>query len=171
LNIGSRVTSIGSIAFSGCNFNNIDIDGANPTYGLATNVGDAEIVVEKEIIGGKEVCLKDYNSRDIVGSLAIGQLIIPSGVTSIGPSAFGGCRGFTGSLTIPDSVISVGDDAFNGCSGFTNITLANRSAIPTWTGTNIFQEFSGGGTVSISGGSITADDVLIYLISKGLPDN
>jgi hypothetical protein len=160
--IGSNVNSIGNDAFRECNFDDIDIDSTNPTYGLATNVGEAKIVVGKEIIGGEEVCLKDYNSHDIAGSLAIGQLIIPSSVTIIGDEAFRGCTGLTGSITIPDSVNSIGIGAFGGCggltgsltipnsvtnignlafqfcSGFTNITLYGFDANPSWAGSNIF---------------------------------
>ena len=47
---------------------------------------------------------------------------IPSGVTSIGNSAFYGCTGLT-DITIPSSVISIGNEVFNSCSGLTDITI------------------------------------------------
>jgi hypothetical protein len=40
---------------------------------------------------------------------------IPSGVTSIGDSAFSGCTGLT-SVTIPDSATSIGGYAFFDCA-------------------------------------------------------
>ena len=48
--------------------------------------------------------------------------MIPSGVTSIGEYAFGGCRGLT-SLTISDGVTSIGYGAFSVCSGLKSVTI------------------------------------------------
>ena len=49
---------------------------------------------------------------------------IPSGVTSIGGSAFYGCTGLT-NIEIPNSVMSIGYEAFYGCTGLTNIVILN----------------------------------------------
>ena len=46
----------------------------------------------------------------------------PSGVTSIGESAFSDCSSLT-SITIPDSVTSIGESAFYKCSSLTSITI------------------------------------------------
>ena len=46
--------------------------------------------------------------------------IIPNNVTSIGRTAFSGCRGLT-SITLPNSVTNIGDYAFSYCSGLTTI--------------------------------------------------
>ena len=50
------------------------------------------------------------------------EVIIESGVTSIGEYAFRYCAGLT-SITIPNSVTSIGDHAFSVCTGLTSITI------------------------------------------------
>jgi hypothetical protein len=57
---------------------------------------------------------------------------IPSSVTSIGNSAFSGCRGLT-SVTIPSSVTSIGNSAFSGCRGLTSVTIPSSvTSIGVW---------------------------------------
>ena len=58
---------------------------------------------------------KDYEIR---------KATVKYGITSIGESAFLGCRGMT-ELTLPNSVMSIGDGAFSGCRGLTELTLPN----------------------------------------------
>ena len=50
---------------------------------------------------------------------SIKNIIIKSGVTSIGGAAFYGCSGLT-SITIPNSVTSIGYNAFSGTGWFNN---------------------------------------------------
>jgi len=54
-------------------------------------------------------------------------VVINSGVTSIGGSAFEGCGGLTG-IEIPSSVTSIGESAFYNCSGLTDITYTGTKA-------------------------------------------
>ena len=49
----------------------------------------------------------------------VGELNIPSSVTTIGQVAFCDCSGFTGSLILPEGLTSIEWAAFAGCSGFT----------------------------------------------------
>ncbi|MDR2369250.1 MAG: leucine-rich repeat domain-containing protein, partial [Mycoplasmataceae bacterium] len=114
LNIPDSVTTIGQDSFKYCNFNNVNVSSSNNHYGLATNVGDAHILVAKN----GDQCLKNYGSNDIIGKIAFGTLTIPDSedVTLIGEGAFGGCSGLTGTLTIPSRVTSIGEGAFRECS-------------------------------------------------------
>ena len=58
---------------------------------------------------------KDYEIR---------KATVEYGITSIGESAFLGCRGMT-ELTLPNSVTSIGGNAFEGCNGLTELILPN----------------------------------------------
>jgi hypothetical protein len=51
---------------------------------------------------------------------------MPSGLLSIGASAFNGCTSIT-AINIPNSVFSIGASAFNGCKSLTSITIPNNS--------------------------------------------
>ena len=73
---------------------------------------------------------KDYEIR---------KATVKYGITSIGESAFLGCRGMT-ELTLPNSVTSIGESAFKGCSGLTELTLPNSV---TSIGTGTFADCSG----------------------------
>ena len=59
-----------------------------------------------------------------LGCRGMTELTLPNSVTSIGGNAFEGCSGLT-ELILPNSVTSIGDGAFRGCSGLTELTLPN----------------------------------------------
>jgi len=50
------------------------------------------------------------------------SIIIPQGVTSIGNTAFWGCKGLT-SIIIPQGVTSIGNGAFSNCTGLITISF------------------------------------------------
>ena len=56
------------------------------------------------------------------GCKSLTSITIPDSVVSIGNYTFAGCKSLT-SITIPDSVVSIGHDAFHGCTGLTSITI------------------------------------------------
>ena len=53
-----------------------------------------------------------------------GKIIFDKPITTIGKSAFRGCRNLT-SITIPDSVTEIGDGAFTYCWSLTSVTIGN----------------------------------------------
>jgi hypothetical protein len=105
--IPASVTSIGDSAFYSCtSLTAITVDAASSNYSSRTGVlfNKAQTLLI-QCPGGKT-----------------GSYTIPTGVTSIGDSAFYFCRDLT-SVAIPDGVTSIGDDAFSYCSGLTSVTI------------------------------------------------
>ena len=52
------------------------------------------------------------------------DVVIPDGVTSVGPRAFYGCGSLT-SVTIPDSVTSIGEETFYNCANLKSAKIGN----------------------------------------------
>ncbi|MBP3467137.1 MAG: leucine-rich repeat domain-containing protein, partial [Paludibacteraceae bacterium] len=61
------------------------------------------------------------------GCKALTSIEIPNSVTSIGLGAFLGCEALT-SIEIPNSVTSIGSYAFEGCEALTNINISDGNA-------------------------------------------
>ena len=87
--------------------------GDNVTYSLDTSTGVLTISGTGDM----------YSYGPFYENTNIKSVIIESGVTSIGDSAFDGCGSLT-DVTIPNSVTSIGRSAFCGC-GFTSVTIPN----------------------------------------------
>ena len=129
--IADSVTTIGSDAFYGClNLHVIHISdltawcniefssrwiSVDGGYGLYL---DGEKITDLVIPSGI-ASIGDFAFSDCIGLTSI---TIPDSVTTIGRSAFSCCSGLT-SITIPDSVTTIGDSAFSCCSGLTSITI------------------------------------------------
>ena len=106
--IPDSVTSIGR-AFSGC-------ESLNAVY-------ISDIAAWCGISFGANPLL--YANNLYLNGTLVTDLVIPSGVTSIGDRAFSGCTSLT-SVTIPNSVTSIGDGAFYDCTSLTSVTIGKE---------------------------------------------
>ncbi|MBQ5779187.1 MAG: leucine-rich repeat protein [Paludibacteraceae bacterium] len=107
--LGDDITSIGYEKFSDC-------------YGL-TSINVAEDNLNYASIDGV-LYSKDKKTLIMCPQGKTGSVTIPNSVTSIGGSAFSGCKGLT-SITIPNGVTSIENDTFKGCTGLTSIEIPN----------------------------------------------
>ena len=147
--IPSSVTSIGDRAFCGCSsLKYISIPSSVTSIGDRAFDSCSSlkyISIPKSVIGlngnpfaewnGKLECLspnfvyeddilfnKDKSRIISFRNQNIKSYVIPSSVTSIGDSAFWGCRSLS-EIVIPSSVTSIGDVAFLGCRSLSEIVI------------------------------------------------
>ncbi|MBR3439473.1 MAG: leucine-rich repeat protein, partial [Clostridia bacterium] len=104
VNFPDTVKSIGEYAFGGCGLTELSVSKHNSVYHSSYK------------------CLIETASGKLI--LGSNRSVIPNNgsVTSIGNSAFSGCKTIT-SIVIPDGVTSIGDSAFGGCDQLTSITI------------------------------------------------
>ena len=130
ITIPDNVTRIGSYAFEGCSgLTSITIPNGVTSIEWNAFVDCRSLTVYYTgnvaswcSIGGLGNLMPYSSTLYIDGKIVEGELIIPDGVTSIGYSAFYGCRGLT-NIIIPNSVTSIGSNAFNNCTGLVSITI------------------------------------------------
>ncbi len=129
IQIPAGVISIGTKAFDSCSsLTAITVDAANTSYssvaGFLTNYAQTTLLICPP---GKS-----------------GEITVPSGMTSIGASAFLNCTKVTG-ITFPVSLTtSIGDSAFRSC---TALTHANFTANAPSMGLNVFFSTASGFTI------------------------
>ena len=141
LTIPEKLNSIGSSAFYGCsNITQLTWNAIN----LTTNGGITTSNITKVTIGDK---VQTIPSNFVSGS-KITSVSFPSGVKSIGASAFASCTSLTSAtlptaitsiesntfqnctslkaISIPNNVTSIGNSAFDGCTGLSSLTIPEQ---------------------------------------------
>lgn len=116
--IESGVTSIGSVAFYGCNsLTSISIpEGVKHIGGGA--FADCSKLTTIDI--PKSVTTIDGSA--FYGCNGLESINIPEGVTTINNFIFSGCTNLT-SINIPEEVTTIGESAFNGCTNLFSIII------------------------------------------------
>ena len=119
--IPNTVTSIGKLAFSGCE-------------GLTSMQLPNSVVKIEE--GAFNYCrgMTSVNIPNSVTTIESGafhacsgltSIDIPNSVTSIGPRAFSECSGLSGKLIIPNSISTLESEVFGRCSSLTSVSIPN----------------------------------------------
>ena len=125
INIPDSVTSIGESAFIECkSLTSINIPdsvikmGGNPfaNWHGSLSIESKSFIYENDVFfNADKTIIIAYRAEDE-------SYNVPDSVTSIGDSAFGGCKSLT-SINIPDSVTSIGKEAFANCHSLTSINI------------------------------------------------
>lgn len=148
ITIPRSVTSIGIRAFDECyslstlNYNADSIDSFSTQYQChpfsgcpisIVNIGNNVKVIPSDFCSPfrgyvESVTIGDsvtsIGSSAFIGCRRINSITIPNAVSNIGQNAFEDCSGLT-SLVISSSVIDIGSGAFSGCSGLANLIIGN----------------------------------------------
>lgn len=114
VSIGNKVASIKFNAFYGCdNLSSVHISDLRAWCSISFEYSDAN-----PLCFAKHLFIGDEELKD---------LVIPSGVESVGKYVFYNCIGLN-SVTIPSSVVSIGGEAFSGCSNVSSVHISDLKA-------------------------------------------
>ncbi len=127
LHIPASLTSLPNMTFTGCHFESITVDDANPNY--YSPAGSLCVIQKSDnllVLGMREAVIPDgvtaigphaFYSMNIYTTMAI-----PEGVESIGLSAFAYSPDLK-TMVLPNSVVTMNESVFSGCDALTDLTL------------------------------------------------
>ena len=132
ITIPESITNIGDWAFGSCSsltsvhirnieawcYISFESPTANPLHYAHNLYLNGELVTELVIPSG----VTSIGDHAFYDCRSLTSIVLPEGVTSIGGSAFSGCSSLT-AINIPASMTSIGNSAFGGCSSLTAITI------------------------------------------------
>ena len=134
VNIGSGVTNIGEGAFYACNaVTAYSVHSGNSyyssdSYGVLYNKSKTQLI--RYPVGNTRTSFTVPSGVTSIGFSAflsgknLVSVTIPTGVKTIGESAFEDCSSLT-AVTIPNSVTSIGDFAFQRCFKFASVSIGS----------------------------------------------
>ena len=96
------------------------------TRGWIDTYYDYSVVIADVYEGLPVTAIGDSAFEKQYGNDHLTSVYIPDSVTSIGNSAFYGCRGLT-KVDLPDSITSIGKEAFESCSALTTIYWSEKA--------------------------------------------
>ena len=191
LTLSTNLTTIANNCFNGCCFSSIAnslgrLSATSPYYVCAVGSGSVHALFTSDTYTGQQVVsaiafgnnldlsalsITSINTRSFMGCSGItGTLTLPNTLTTIGSDAFYRCTRISGNLELKNTITAVGNDAFGGMTNIDQLTFTNFTSTPTWTGDRLFEIDNIWGTVTTSGGTLTATEALNWAITKGLPD-
>ena len=133
--IPNSVTTIGNHSFTGCtSLETLIIEDGSSVLDLGYNAYSSISTGEglfcdcplKSVYLGRNIIWtsREYGYSPFYNNTTLTSVTIGDSVTTIGSSAFSGCKGLT-SVTIGDSVTTIGSNAFTLCEGLTGVTIPN----------------------------------------------
>lgn len=82
-----------------------------------------ELIIPNSVTDIGSYTSGSYSSGAFINCNGLTSLVLGNSVSIIGPSAFHGCYGLTGTLTIPNSMVTIQSYAFRACSNLTSLDL------------------------------------------------
>lgn len=128
--IPTTVTSIGSKAFMNCmELKSMSIPASvvsigNWAFELCSSLEGFEVAEDNPAFAAADGILYDKNIETLIccPMTKMGEVVIPSTVTTIKNNAFAGCVELT-SVVIPSSVTTIGYSAFNSCVSLSSLSI------------------------------------------------